>query len=269
MKFEELVIQICTPISPNLFSVFKRKVLFVMSLRAKRIALRLLSYRSVSPESVSESEGCPPGCKPKRKRETSTFTASQVDAALDLMSTNSLSELDKADFSAFGKKLSWAHLANGCVQRLAGDALQMRDLRAVSERAALLHNRLEVRRSLKIRTTQPTQNAIETLYAVTQSMSELYRLRDGLSVPDVQNAIGRAMVLKRRFLHLTEHNTDVRPRTNELEALVKSAIEAVLRADVSEGTKSFARRSLQQWTACSQPQGERVAFDSDSDCGPF
>ena len=115
-------------------------------MRATALARRLMNYRSGNSSGTDESrtdstefeqEQCPPGCKPaKRKRSTpQTFTVSQVDAALDLMSINGLSELERADFSAIGRKMSWAHLAEAVLRHSAGDVLQMKDLRAVSQRA--------------------------------------------------------------------------------------------------------------------------------------
>ena len=247
-------------------------------MRATALARRLTNYRSGNSSGTDESrtdstefeqEQCPPGCKPaKRKRITpQTFTVAQVDAALDLMTINGLSELERADFSAIGRKMSWAHLAEGCLRRLGGDVLQMKDLGPVSERVDLLHHRLETRKAEKIRTTQSTQDAIDLLYSVTQVIRELLKLREGVMTSDVQRAIGRATGLRTRFLQLSPLNPDVRPRANELVALVKSAIEAVLRANVSEGTKAFARKSLQQWSTCSQqPRGEKVTWDSDDEC---
>ena len=251
-------------------------------MRATALARRLTNYRSGNSSDTDESrtdstefeqevQQCPPGCKPaKRKRSTpQTFTVSQVDAALDLMTINGLSELERADFSAIGRKMSWAHLAEAVLRRLAGDALQMKDIRAVSERADLLHNRLETRRAEKIRTTQSTQDGIDLLYSVTQVIRELLKLREGVMTSDVQRAIGRATGLRSRFLQLSALTPDIRPRTNELEALVKSAFEAVARANVSEGTKALARKSLQQWSQClarSEPRGERITWDSDDEC---
>ena len=249
-------------------------------MRATALARRLTHYRSGNSSDTDQSrtdstefeqEQCPPGCKPeKRKRSTpQTFTVSQVDAALDLMSINGLSDLERADFSAIGRKMSWAHLAEGALRRLAGDVLQMKDLRAVSERADLLHHRLETRRSQKIRTTQSTQDAIDLLYSVTQVLRDLLTLREGVMTSDVQRAIGRATGLRSRFLQLSALTPDIRPRTNELEALVKSAFEGVLKANVSEGTETLARKSLQQWSQClarSEPRGERVTWDSDDEC---
>ena len=93
-------------------------------MRATALARRLTNYRSGNSSDTDESrtdsteygqevQQCPPGCKPaKRKRSTpQTFTVAQVDAALDLMSINGLSDLESADFSAIGRKMSWAHLA--------------------------------------------------------------------------------------------------------------------------------------------------------------
>ena len=92
-------------------------------------------------------------------------------------------------------------------------------------------------------------------------------LRDGVMVPDVQKTLGRATGLRGRFLEeLSPLNPDIRPRTNELEAVIKSAFEAVLRANVSEGAKALARRTMAQWTKCSEPRGERITWDSDEDC---
>ena len=81
-------------------------------------------------------------------------------------------------------------------------------------------------------------------------------LREGTMTSDVQRAIGRATGLRSRFLQLSALTQDIRPSTNELEALVKSAFEAVARANVSEGTKALARKSLQHsgvsaWRAAS------------------
>ena len=114
-------------------------------MRATLLARRLTNYRSGNSSDTDESrtdstefehevQECPPGCKPaKRKRITpQTFTVAQVDAALDLMTINGLSELERADFSAIGRKMSWAHLAEGCLRRLGGDVLQMKDLGPVA-----------------------------------------------------------------------------------------------------------------------------------------
>jgi hypothetical protein len=82
-----------------------------MSMRATDLARLLTKYRSVTSSNTDESRTestefeeavapCPPGCKPaKRERDTpSTFTVAQVDNALDLMTINALSELERADF---------------------------------------------------------------------------------------------------------------------------------------------------------------------------
>ena len=136
----------------------------------------------------------------------------------------------------------------------------------MSERVDLLHHRLQTRKAEKIRTTQATQDAIDLLYSVTHVIRDLLKLREGVMTSDVQRATGSTARLRSRFLKLSPLNPDVRPRTNELMALVKSAIEAVLRANVSEGTKAFARKSLQNWTmqrTCSQPRGEQITWSDD------
>ena len=74
------------------------------------------------------------------------------------MQINGLTELERADFSAFeGKKLSWAHLAKGCVARISSQLLQLSSLREASENADLLRHRLESRRTQSVRTTKGTK----------------------------------------------------------------------------------------------------------------
>ena len=239
----------------------------------ERLVRRLVTYRS---SDVSEDEEeitpqweCPPGCKPTRKRQRdagqAVFSTEQVDAAIELMTINGLTELERADFSAFdNKKMSWAALAKKCATRLAGDVLQLRDINAVSERVDLLHHRSDVRRAQGVRTTNDTQQAIDGLYATSKGLKEVSKLSSGTLIQDVDGALGRAMVLRRRFATLASLAPDIRPRLVELERIVKKAIETVLRAPVSDGTKAVAKRALNQWTACDpEPEGERVSWDSD------
>ena len=244
-----------------------------MPTRSKDLARLLVSYRSSTASSDTEFDEiapppCPPGCKPTRKRRRDsarTFTSAQLDAALELMQINGLSELERADFSAFeGKKLSWAHLAKGCVARISSQLLQLSSLREASENADLLHHRLESRRAQSVRTTNETANSILAVYHAARSLNELNQMANGTLPHDIDGSISRCTVVRRRFLALTPYAPDIRPRTVDLERLVKSALETVLKSSLSEGTKAMARRALNQWTVCEDSQrGERVCWDSD------
>ena len=87
------------------------------------------------------------------------------------MQINGLSELERADYSAFeGKKLSWAHLAKGCVARISSQLLQLSSLREASENADLLHHRLESRRTQSVRTTNETANSILAVYHAARAV---------------------------------------------------------------------------------------------------
>ena len=76
------------------------------------------SYRSSVDDASSDTEElvCPPGCQHIKKRRVvespSFFSRSDVDAAIELMSNQGLTELQNADWSAFtGKRRSWQNLA--------------------------------------------------------------------------------------------------------------------------------------------------------------
>ena len=180
------------------------------------------------------------------------------------MQINGLTELERADFSAFeGKKLSWAHLAKGCVARISSQLLHLSSLREASENADLLHHRLESRRAQSVRTNE-TANSILAVYHAARSLNELNQMANGTLPHDIDGSISRCTVVRRRFLALTPYAPDIRPRTVDLERLVKSALETVLKSTLSEGTKAMARRALNQWTVCEDSQrGERVCWDSD------
>ena len=195
------------------------------------------------------------------------FTDGEMAAALELMSRQTSQELEGADFTPFGRKLSWQHqLAQGCVVRLAADLLQLRGVAQAAEWADLLHHRLEARRAASVRTTNETQQAIDTLHALGVCLRELERLRDGAHVADVIGALGRASVVKRRWEAAAALAPSVRPRTSELVRLLREAVGSVLRGQASAGTKAAAQRLQAQWAprpAAPQERGERIAWDSD------
>ena len=59
------------------------------------------------------------------KRPAQIYDNEQIEAALELLGVNSLHDLSRQNFSAFGKKQSWIQLANGCIARLAADLLSL------------------------------------------------------------------------------------------------------------------------------------------------
>ena len=182
-----------------------------MQRHAERLTKRLMRYRSSDESSATEEHDpeprvvCPPGCKPVKKRKRrdrepmGAFTDAEMAAALELMSRQTSQALEGADFTPFGRKLSWQQLAQGCVVRLAADLLQLRGVSQAAEWADLLHHRLEARRAASVRTTNETQQAIYMLHALGVCLRELERLRDGAHVADVIGALGRASVVKRRW----------------------------------------------------------------------
>ena len=171
------------------------------------------------------------------------FDDAEVAAALETMSRQTSQELDGADFAPFGRKLSWQQLAQGCVVRLASDLLQLRDVQRAAEWADLLHHRLQARRAASVRTTTETQEAIDTLYALGVCLRELVRLRDGAHVADTVGALGRASVVRGRYDAASSLVPSVRPRSSELERLVRGAADAVLRGQASDGTKQGCREA--------------------------
>ena len=167
-----------------------------MQWHAERLTERLMRYRSSDESSATEEHEpeprvvCPPGCKPVKKRKRrdrepmGAFTDAEMAAALEIMSRQTSQALEGADFTPFGRKLSWQQLAQGCVVRLAADLLQLWGVAQAAEWADLLHHRLEARRAASVRTTNETQQAIDTLHAMGVCLRELERLRDGVPVAE-------------------------------------------------------------------------------------
>ena len=150
------------------------------------------------------------------------------------------------------------------VPRISSQLLQLSSLREASENADLLHHRLESRRTQSVRTTNETANSILAVYHAARSLNELNQMANGTLPHDIDGSISRCTVVRRRFLALTPYASYIRPITVDLERLVKSALETVLKSSLSEGTKAMARRALNQWTVCEDSQrGERVSWDSD------
>ena len=187
-----------------------------------------------------------------------------MDAALDLMRTNGLNALKREDFSAFGRRLSWVKLADGVVERLATDLLELEDVRGVKERADLLRRRLEARREVQgIRTPSRTQTAILDLHAASVVVDDLHTLSGGDLVRDVDGALGRLSVIMRRWRAVSSLAPHARARTDDIARMVRAAIDTVMRSKVPEGTKAHARRVWAQWCPSRPLQGTPVQWDSD------
>ena len=148
----------------------------------RRVVLELIrhkkSYRSSTDEDSVEPIG---GLEPPRvqRRRGAVYDNEQVESALELLSINSLAELGRADFRVFGKKQSWKQLAEGVVQRLASDLLQLEGLGEARERADLLFHRLETRRDARVRTPFEIQQGIETVFRASGALREVEMLSRG------------------------------------------------------------------------------------------
>ena len=214
-----------------------------------------------SAPSVEPLAACP--AVPPAGREA--FSDEQLASALELMQTNDMKELRaRGDFRAFGKRLTWVKLADGCIARLATDLLELRGVRSVREDADLLRRRLETRRAAGVRTPMCTQSAISTLHGVAVSVRELEILSGGGRVADLDGALGRLTVVLPGWRALMQLAPRARARTDEVSRMAKSAIDAVKHSRASEGTKAFAQRLQAQWCAVPRPErGERVEWDSD------
>ena len=208
-------------------------------------------------------------CQAAPPADREAFNDEQVASALELMQTNDLTELKRrGDFRAFGKRLTWVKLADGCIARLATDLLELRDVKSVREDADLLRRRLETRRASGVRTPACTQSAISTVHAVAVTVRELEILSGGGEVPDLDGALGRLTVVMPRWRALLQLAPRARARTDELARMVAAVIDKVKHSRASEGTKAFAQRLHAQWCAVPRPaaeRGEKVQWDSDSD----
>jgi uncharacterized small protein (DUF1192 family) len=242
----------------------------------RKIVIDLMQYRAADAyrgssdesDSVEQIGGLPPIGVADAKRSKYRFSDEQLEAALQLLSVNSLPDLARQDFSEFGKKLSWIQLAQGCVTRLAGDVLMLIDVGETAERCALLHHRLENRKAARIRTPNDAQNAIQTLYTCCMTVRNVWKLRVGRRIPDVERAVAKMQGLMPSWRAVSTLAL-VTPETARLTSMVKEALSNVIQsAEVSEGVKTMARRGLLQWGGHAQlagPTGTSVSFDSDDE----
>lgn len=240
----------------------------------RRLVMELLRekqpYRSSTDEdSVEQVGGLPPAIMPReerRQRAARVYDDEQVESALDLLSINSLPALGRADFQVLGKKQSWKQLAEGVVQRLASDLLQLKGLGEARERGDLLFHRLETRRNARVRTPFEIQQGIETVFRASKALREVDVLSRGALVRDVDGAVGRMSGLMGSWRGLCSLSS-ASPSTERMIGMVKEALGNVIRSgEVSGNVKTTARRVLLQWSASGEPvrqAGEQVDFDSD------
>ena len=145
------------------------------------------------------------------------------------LQTKELNALKRGDFNAFGKQVSWVKLADGVVERLATDLLELKGVQDVKERADLLRRRLEARRATKgARTPSRTQAAILVLHAASVGVHDLETLSGGSLVRDVDGALGRLSVIMRSWRDVASLAPHTTPRTEDVVRMVKSAIDTVL-----------------------------------------
>ena len=138
--------------------------------------------------------------------------------------------------------MSWQELAQSCILFLATHLLQLQSIQETKERADLLLHRLHARRSQGVRTTLPTQSAVELIHHVSSMMTEIAKMKSGELVSDIDASLARASVLKTRFLSLRQLAPGVKPRIEELTRVVKDAIESLLRRQVvQQGRRNLAQ----------------------------
>ena len=234
-------------------------------IQRRRIIYELMRSRYRSSDSEIEQIGGlepPQPIQSVQKPARRLYSDEQVESALELLTVNSLGELGRQDFSAFGKKRSWIQLATGCVDRLATDLLLLQNVGEVAERCDLLYRRLEVRRAAKVRTPHEAQKAITDLYHASRSLRELEQLRKGRSV-DTEGAIARARTVMGSWRAVSEL-VPVQPKTSEMTAMVRAALHHVL-SNGSDRLKNLAQAALAQWGegAPVESRGERIEWDSD------
>ena len=236
----------------------------------RRVVLELIghkkSYRSSTDEdSVEHIGGLEPAPRVERRRGA-VYDNEQVESALELLSINSLAELGRADFRVFGKKQSWKQLAEGVVQRLASELLQLEGLGEARGRADLLFHRLETRRDARVRTPFEIQQGIETVFRASGALREVEMLSRGTLIRDVEGAVGRMGSLMGWWRGLSSLSA-TSPCTERMVDMVKGSLMNVMRnGDVSDGVKTTARRMLAQWSASEEPADRartKVDFDSD------
>ena len=115
------------------------------------------------------------------------------------------------------------------------------------------------------------QNAILTVYSTAVVMAEVEEMSNGVRLEDMDAALARASTLRRKFMSLIPLAPDVRPRTEAVSRMVKSAIDSVIqRSETAEGRRALAKRALLPWSTPSQvpqtsqePRGEMIGWDSD------
>ena len=89
------------------------------------------------------------------------------------------------------------------------------------------------------------QNAIQAVYAASIVLFEVEELSKGVRLPDMDATLARATALRRSYMAVASLAPGVRPRTETLSRLAKTAIEAVIqRSESAEGRKALARRAL-------------------------
>ena len=203
------------------------------------------------------------------KRPAQAYDNEQVEAALELLGVNSLSDLSRQNFSAFGKKQSWIQLANGCITRLAADMLSLDSIGETAERCMLLHDRLQTRKAERIRTPNEAQSAIQNLYIASVSIRDMWRLSEGKRVGDVEMVVGRAQSLMSTWRVVQSLVPATKANTERLISIVRKALSNVIKnTELRQMTREMARKGLVQWHGAppSQvPGGTKVEFDSDDD----
>ena len=197
-------------------------------MRRAMVELLQHKYRPASDDSdsVEQIGGYDPRLM-KRRATTHFYTDEQLENALDLLKINSLQELAQQNFGSFGRKRSWVQLATGCVQRLARDLMLLRSPGEIAQRAEMLHQRLERRRELRIRTPNETQSGIQGVQKLSKTVNAIWQLSKGVMVEDVDDAVSSGKVMMPSWRTVSALVPTVQARTHEMEEMLKRALRVV------------------------------------------
>ena len=217
-------------------------------------------------ESPPRSGAAPPGAA--TYRSSSRFNSAQVDAALELLSTNDHQALRRTRVGGFSKaQRTWASLAQGVAAALGRALVVGGELDATLEGCELLAHRLEARDAIpSARVTASLRGEIDLVSKAARAISLLRRLADG-SAPSERDAmlITTLRALWRRLRAACDGGSDWPVD------LVQRASGKVLASPASGLVKSLFARAVAQWSPPppaepdADEHGERISFDSDDD----
>jgi hypothetical protein len=208
-------------------------------------------------------------------RSSSRFNDAQVDAALELLSTNDHQELQRTRDGEFTKtQRTWAALAQGVAAALGRALVGGGDMDSTLERCELLAHRLEARDAIpSARVTAALRGEIDLVVKAARAVSLLRRVADGRLPSD------RDAMLITTLRSLWRRLSEAYGGSDWPVELVQHASGKVLASSASTLIKSLFARAVAHWSptpptgpaeptakrAKADEHGERISFDSDDE----